>query len=139
MKLFHTLLAAGFACGLATPALADEGLHPFAAEIAGKVADPEQPFILVVEFVTKEGEAEAFLANAAEPRRETAKEPGNVAYELSRSVEDPAKFLLYEHWKSVAALDSHLKQPYLTKLLASFEATLAEPPKLTVFTPSPAP
>ena len=138
-QLPQTSLLTALAAFSATFAIADEPLHPFAATVGEQLADPSQPFVLLVNFSVKADQVDAFIEAAAEPRRETAKEPGNVSYALSQSVETPTDFVLYEHWESVAALDFHLKQPYLTKLLGSFETTLAEPPKLTVSTPVPLP
>ena len=73
----------------------------------------------------------------AEPRAETVKESGNLAYALSRSATDSEVFFLYEHWKSVADLESHLNQPYLVRLGAALETIRDEPPKLDFYTPVP--
>ncbi len=108
----------------------DEPLHPIAAEVAKQLADPGQPFTLIVEFVARD--QHGFVAVMTDPIRQTAKEKGNAAYRLSQSLEEPTEFTLYEQWRDLAALDSHLKQPYLVKLVKDFEEALAAPPKLTV-------
>lgn len=136
MKILLPLLAAGI-LGLA-PSLApaEEALHPFAVEVSAKLPDAEQPFVMIVDLKVRSGQAEALVAAMTKPTLETLKEPGNAAYELSKSVEQADTFVLYEKWQNVSALDAHLKQPYLTELLAAFDKLLAEPPKLTVLTPS---
>ena len=116
---------------LTPTALADEKpLHPLAAEVGEKLAEPDQPFTLIVKFVTQD--AEQFVALMTDPIVQTAKEKGNLNYRLSQSLETPTEFTLYEQWRDLAALDSHLKQPYLVKLFKGFEEALAVPPKLTV-------
>lgn len=105
-------------------------LHPIAAEVGEQLNDPEKPFTLIVDFVVRDGDE--FIAIMTEPIRQTANEEGNVAYRLSQSLTEPTEFVLYEQWRDLAALDSHLKQPYLVKLVQDFEEALAAPPKLTV-------
>lgn len=119
------------------PTMDASARNPIAEQAANAVADADAPFVMVVTFRTLPGKADAFVAAMHEPVRETAKEAGNVAYAVSRSVDDPQVFMLYEHWKSVEALDSHLAQPYLVKLVAAFEGVLAAPPKLQFFVPTP--
>ena len=113
-----------------TAAKSDEPLHPIAAEVAEQLANPDRPFTLIVNFVVHD--ADRFVAVMSDPVVQTAKEKGNVNYRLCQSFEKPAEFTLFEQWRDLAALDSHLKQPYLAKLVKDFEETLAAPPKLTV-------
>ena len=110
-------------------------LHPIAQSAADTVADPESPFVMIVTFTVPESNTEAFLVAMAEPRVETVKESGNLAYALTRSVKEPKTFHLYEHWESVAALQSHLNEPYLVKLGAALDTLLDTPPQLDFYTP----
>ena len=146
--MIHRRLTAVFplliVLSVATTAAADE-MHPITKGVAKQLADADKPFVLVVEFTVKPENVDAFLAAMAEPITMTNKEPGNLAYELSRVVgdddddeegqQDEVEFVLFEKWKSVAALDSHLKQPYLVKLLAAFDRLLAEAPEIEVCLP----
>jgi autoinducer 2-degrading protein len=43
---------------------------------------------------------------------ETRKEPGNLLYLTHRSIEDPRKFLIYEQYRSQAALETHQTKDY---------------------------
>jgi len=119
----------------AAPQASADELHPIAADVAKQLDDANKPFVLLVNFTTQEDKADAFISAMREPIAETAKEEGNIAYELNQTSNEPTKFVLYEHWKSLAALDAHLKQPYLTKLLGAVEGIMAEPPELTVCVP----
>lgn len=128
------LALTAFAC-LAGVGSAAEPLHPIAADVASQLPVADQPFVMVVEFLTKPAAADALIDAMADPTAQTLKEPGNLAYDLSRQTKDPRRFVLYEHWKDIAALDAHLRQPYLTKLLKDFDAVLAEPPTVRVYVP----
>lgn len=44
----------------------------------------------------------------------TRSENGCIDYHLHVSDDDPNRFVFYENWASRAALDEHLKTPYLT-------------------------
>lgn len=120
---------------LGSLASAGEPLHPIAAGVASQLADADQPFVMVVELLAKPDAADALIEAMADPTEQTLKEPGNLAYDLSRQTADASRFVLYEHWKNVAALDAHLGQPYLEKLLKDFDVVLAEPPEVNVYVP----
>jgi quinol monooxygenase YgiN len=53
-------------------------------------------------------------------------EPGCLRFALHRSTADTGTFLLVERWTGQSALDEHMKEPYLTRLLAELKE-LAEP------------
>lgn len=112
-----------------------DSLHPIAAQAAAAVADDDAPFVMIVRFKTLADKADDLVAAMAAPRKETVKEAGNLAYELSQSSNNKREFVLYEKWKSVAALDSHLKQPYLVKLGEALGVVLSEPPTIEFYVP----
>ncbi|MEN0111304.1 MAG: putative quinol monooxygenase [Planctomycetota bacterium] len=129
-------VAWGFAA--ATPSTADEAaeLHPIAAGVAERLGDAAGgEFVMVVLLEVPEGGADALIAAMDAPTRGTLAEPGNLAYALSRDADNPQRFLLYERWRNVAALDAHLRQPYLVALLKQFADVLAKPPGVTVYAP----
>jgi quinol monooxygenase YgiN len=47
----------------------------------------------------------------------TREERGCVRYQLYRDVNNPLRFTFFEVFQNQAALDFHLKQPYLAELL----------------------
>lgn len=51
----------------------------------------------------------------------THKEEGCLKFALHRSNTESGHFLLVERWTSQSALDEHLRQPYLTDLLAKLK------------------
>lgn len=61
-----------------------------------------------VRMTAKEGQAEAVLQLLLEnPRRIEQGEPGNLAFAVHRSVDDPNEFWLYETWTSIEAVEAH--------------------------------
>lgn len=135
VKIFLSLLAIGILGLVPSVAPAEDDLHPLAADVAGKLDDAERSFVMLVQLQVRPGQNAALVEAMKTPTRETTKEPGNSAYQLSQDTERPNHYVLYEVWQNVAALDSHLTQPYLVELLTAFDNVLAEPPKVTVLKP----
>ena len=79
----------------------------------------DKPFELVVMITSDSGsDVMAGFRGAAE---KTRAEEGNDGYDLSRNVADPNQFVLCEKWKSLEALDGHLKQDYVSDMLKTLE------------------
>jgi quinol monooxygenase YgiN len=61
-----------------------------------------------VRMVAREGEAERVLdLLLSNPRRIEAGEPGNLAFGVHRSTDNPNEFWLYETWEDDAAVEAH--------------------------------
>ena len=61
-----------------------------------------------VRMVAKDGKAEEVQHLLLEnPRRIEQGEPGNLAFGVHRSVDDPNEFWLYETWSSEEAVEAH--------------------------------
>jgi quinol monooxygenase YgiN len=117
MLALPALVLAGTA--LTAPAADD---HPVVALVKSKVKDPAEPFALVVTIKAKEGKGKDVEAAFAPAIAATKKEAGCLAYELNRDPDDPTAYVMYEKFKSVAALEDHLKQDHTQKLLKALEA-----------------
>ena len=66
------------------------------------------PVTYFVRMVAKEGQADAVEELLLEnPRRIEAGEPGNLAFAVHRSHENPNEFWLYETWESEEAVERH--------------------------------
>ena len=84
----------------------------------------------------KEGTGQKFEAAFATAAAATRKEKGCITYELSRSAKAPNRYLAYERWKDLAALEAHLKAKHITTLLAEIGDLLDGPPEVQVFLPA---
>lgn len=132
-RLATALLAAVLLA--APPARAQDEPHPIAAQVKAALKDPSRPFTMLVSLQVKPGQAgklEAAFARAVKPSR---KEKGCLAYDLSRDVRAADRYVVYERWHDLAALEAHLKSKHVTALLAELGDLLAEPPQLRVLVP----
>jgi quinol monooxygenase YgiN len=93
--------------------------HPVVAMVKSKVKDPTKPFALLVTIKAKAGKEKDLEATFAPCIAATKKEPGCLAYELNRDPDEPTIYVMYEKFKSVAALDAHLKLEHTMKLLSA--------------------
>jgi quinol monooxygenase YgiN len=127
------LPALGLALALALSTARAAADHPVVALVKSKVKDPGKPFALLVTIKAKEGKQKELEAAFAPCIAATKKEPGCVAYELNRDPDDPAVYLMYEKFKSVAALEDHLKRAHTVKLLKALGALTDGGPRAKVY------
>jgi quinol monooxygenase YgiN len=118
-----------------TAVAAQEQEHPVLARVKASVKDPSKPFVMIITFKVKEGAGPKFEAAFAKAIKETRKEKGNKAYELSRSTKDPNEYILYENWENVAALGAHLKTEQIKQLGAERQGTTEGNPDVKVLVP----
>jgi quinol monooxygenase YgiN len=66
------------------------------------------PVTYFVRMVAKEGEADRVLELLlSNPRRIEEGEPGNLAFGVHRSTDNPNEFWLYETWEDESAVEAH--------------------------------
>jgi quinol monooxygenase YgiN len=75
----------------------------------------------------KEEDARSALAATAASTRQ---EPGCLQYDLHVDLSDPGSLAIYERWRDQAALDAHMKMPYVQSLFARLPELLSEPPSM---------
>lgn len=80
-------------------------------------------FVVIAEFVVKEGMLEAFLAHAFDDAQNSLdKEPGCLQFDVLRTSDHPNGVLFYEVYQSRQAFDEHLKTAHVDR----FRAILSE-------------
>jgi quinol monooxygenase YgiN len=97
--------------------------HPLLRAAKEGLADPNKPFALVVKFTVKEGQAKKFEAAVVKAIKETRKEKGNLAYELSRSPKG-STYVIYERWENLPALAAHLKTAHFNNAWTAVDPLL---------------
>jgi quinol monooxygenase YgiN len=122
--------------GAVSRASADEKESPIVTRVKAAVKDPARPFTLLIRFKVKDGATAKFEAAFAKAAQETRKEKGNRAYDLNRDTQTPTQYLLYERWHDLAALEAHLKMPYLATLRAETGDLQAGPPEVSILVPT---
>jgi len=110
----------------------DKDEHPIATQVRAALKDLNRPFTMTVRVEIKEGMEAKFESAFAKAIVGTRKEKGNITYDLNREVKRPSHYLVYERWRSFAALESHLKAAHITTLLAEIGDLLAGPPEVQV-------
>ena len=121
-----------FALLVTTVQAADE--HPAVTLVKSKVKDTSKPFALVVTIKVKAGKEKELETTFAPCIKATKKEPGCISYELNRDTEDPSTYVMYEKFKSLAALEDHLKQEHTQTLLKAVPDLADGDLKIKVYT-----
>jgi quinol monooxygenase YgiN len=126
------LILVAFLCPAAALAL-DE--HPIAQMVKGKVKDPAKPFVMGIRVKIKADMREKFEQAFTTAQKETRKEKGCLAYDLNRSTDDEALYVIYERWANLDALKAHLKSPHITKLFETAHDCFDGDPDVRVYLP----
>ena len=103
------------------PAAAGAQDHPAVALVKSKVKDPAKPFALIVTIKAKAGKEKDLEAAFAPCIAATKKEAGCLAYELNRDPDNPTTYVMFEKFRNVAALETHLKLEHTAKLFKDIE------------------
>ncbi|HET6257605.1 MAG TPA: antibiotic biosynthesis monooxygenase family protein [Pseudonocardia sp.] len=97
------------------------------------MSEPDRPIFLVVTIkprLDRMAEAEAQLQSM---RRNTLTEPGCVFMHLVQPQDDPETWVMLEMFRSRAAWDEHMRQPYNTEGNIILQDLLREPSDLRLF------
>jgi quinol monooxygenase YgiN len=87
----------------------------------------DTPVDLIVIFKVKDGMQDIFTRQFQKSIVNSRPEPGNIEFFFHTVPGDNTKFVLYERWRSQAALDFHFAQPYTKELFEVFKTALAGP------------
>lgn len=83
-------------------------------------------FVVIAEFVVKEGMLDAFLGHAFDDARHSvADEPGCLQFDVLRNPEDTQVVLFYEVYTSRQAFDDHLLTPHVARFRAILSSHVA--------------
>ena len=111
-----------------------EDENPIVKLIKSKVKDEKKPFALLVTFKVKADNEKKFEEAFAPCLVATRKEAGCVAYHLNRDTEQTSNYVMYEQFKSIAALESHLKEKHTQTLLSTVIPMCEGDPQIKVMT-----
>ncbi|MBM7459015.1 putative quinol monooxygenase [Rhodococcus coprophilus] len=85
---------------------------------------------IVVRFKVLPEHQDDWLATTAEFTESTRKEPGNLWFDWSRSVDDPSEFVLVEAFRDGDAGAAHVKSDHFRNGLDAMRPALAETPRI---------
>lgn len=97
-----------------------------AAQGTAKSAGQEGAVCLNVVYTIRAGHEAEAVDDLRKLAAETRKEPGNALYLIHRSVDDPRKFMIYEQYRSQAAMETHLAKDYFQRYSVNGLRKIAE-------------
>lgn len=108
--------------------------HPILAAVKSQLKEHGKPFTMAVMIKIKPECKIQFEAAFKECIRATRQERDCIAYDLNCSSTDEGNYVNYERWKSVSALDAHLREAHTQTLLSTVAPYLAGSPDIKVYT-----
>jgi autoinducer 2-degrading protein len=84
-------------------------------------------FVTLVHVHVKPEHVEPFLDATRANHEATIREPGNVRFDVLRSIDDPARFILYEWFADETAAQAHKETPHYAAWRDAVAAWMAEP------------
>ena len=72
--------------------------------------------VVIARWTAREGEEEAVAAVLRELAEESRREPGCIDYRVTRSLDDPRTFLLYEEYVDADAFQAHRESEHFERL-----------------------
>ena len=94
------------------------------------MSDEERPLFLVVTIRPHPDRLDEAEAQLQSMRRNSLREPGCVFMHLVQPQDDPESWVMLEMFRSRAAWDEHMQQPYNTEGNKILEELLREPSEL---------
>ena len=112
--------------------------HPIIALVRGKLADTSRPFTIIADLEAQTGRGDEVVAAIEKTRVVglTRSESGCVAYDICRDADSPDRFVAYECWRDLAALEEHLGTPHFAAVGGALGGLLAGAPVVRVLTPA---
>lgn len=104
-------------------------------QMSQRLRDPGQPFTIVARLQVKEGTQARFEAAFAGARERTLSDEGVITYELNRDDIETTRFVVYERWRSLSDLATHLRTDHVVALIDVTNDVLAVPAEFTVLRP----
>jgi quinol monooxygenase YgiN len=133
LRLLFAVPALVLAFSLADLRAADDE-NPIVTTVKSKVKDKDKPFGMAVMFKVKSGSEKDFETAFAPCVKATRKEPGCITYHFNRDLDDGSTYVVYEQFRSIAALEEHAKSKHVEELVKKIGPMLDGEPKVKVFT-----
>jgi quinol monooxygenase YgiN len=112
--------------------------HPIVILLRGKLADTSCPFAIIADLEAQAGRGDDVAAAIMQTRvvELTRAEPGCEAYDIGRDADSPDRFVAYERWRDLAALEAHLLTQHFAGAGAALGGLLASAPLVRILTPT---
>lgn len=111
--------------------------HPVITFVKSKLPDAGKPFTIIADLTAHPGHgdevAAAIVGSGAVSL--TRAEPGCLAYDVCQDADSPDHLVVYEQWRDLAALGSHLKTAHFAAVGSAIGGLLAGAPDVRVLAP----
>ncbi len=84
-------------------------------------------YITIVHIEVHPAHLDSFIQASTENHRESVKEPGNLRFDLLRSEDDPARFVLYEAYIDEATAAAHKETTHYLRWRETVAPWMAKP------------
>ena len=84
-------------------------------------------FVTIVHIQVHPAYIESFIQASTENHLNSVKEPGNLRFDLLRSDDDPARFVLYEAYENETTADAHKETSHYLKWRETVAPWMARP------------
>ncbi len=89
------------------------------------------PVVIVIARVRPRPDMRAELTALLEEVQEASRrDDGCVNYGYYAEITDPDSLIAVEEWRDIAALEAHLRQPHVLRLVEALPGMIAEPPTI---------
>jgi quinol monooxygenase YgiN len=86
--------------------------------------------LVIARFRPRPDRLEDFLAVLTDVQAASREDDGCLNYGYHREISDPLSFVAVEEWRDMAALEAHLRQPHVARLIAALPEHAAAPPEI---------
>ncbi|UJW87205.1 putative quinol monooxygenase [Devosia sp. SL43] len=93
----------------------------------------EGPISLIAEFTARPLQGEAVAELLAGLATKVRQEPGNIAFDCFRRLDDSAKFVVYEIYRDKSAFKAHISADYGAVFNARLRELIVEPNSVLTF------
>jgi quinol monooxygenase YgiN len=101
-----------------------------------KLRDPSEPLSLLARFEVETADESKVEAAFRKAQFSTRMEPGCLAFSLDKDPRHSGRFTVFERWRSLAALESHLRADYSSRLRAELNQLIVGEPAFEVLLPA---
>src|SRR5262249_11140219 len=98
--------------------------------------DSSKPFTLVIRFEAKEGAGPKLEAAFAKAVSASRREKGCLSYDLNRDATMPNRYVVYERWQNLAALEAHQNAAHIATLRKEIADLRTAAPEAQVLVPA---
>lgn len=139
VRLRRTLLACAASLSVTGSGMAQQSpansvptVQDLIGPIQARVSDPAQPFDIFIDITIKPGQEAAFERAFAPVVAATRREPGNLAFQLTRDPTQPNVYLHHERWRSLADVERHMGTPHMQAFWPVYLPMLARKPEFKI-------